>query len=62
MDGADSPKWMSDQNIGRYRAIAKDCHAQAEQARHTIDRVAWLKLAAEWTALAEDALRRRSNG
>jgi hypothetical protein len=53
---------MSNQNIGRYRAIAKDCHAHAEQARHALDREAWLKLAAEWSALAEDAARRRSNG
>jgi hypothetical protein len=53
---------MSDQNIGRYRAITKDCHAHAEQARHMLDREAWLKLAAEWTALAEGAAWRRSNG
>jgi hypothetical protein len=61
MSGADSLRWMSNQNIGRYRAIADECHAHAEQARHAPDRDARLKLAAEWTALAEDTLRRRSN-
>lgn len=61
MSGVDSLKWMSDQNIGRYRAIAEGCHAHAEQARHAPGG-AWLKLAAEWIALAEDTLRRRSNG
>jgi hypothetical protein len=59
---ADNPRWMSDQNIGRYRATADECQAHAEQARHALDREAWLKLAAEWIALAEDTLRRRSNG
>jgi hypothetical protein len=62
MDGADSPKWMSDQNIGRYRAIAAECHARAEDARYVLDKEAWLKLAAEWLALAEDTLRRRTDG
>lgn len=61
MSGADSLKWVSDQNIGRYRATADECHAHAEQARHAPDRDAWLKLAAEWIALTEDTLRRRSN-
>jgi hypothetical protein len=61
MGGADNPKWMSDQNIGRYRAIADECYAPAEQARHALEREAWLKLADEWIALAEAMLRRRSN-
>jgi hypothetical protein len=54
MGGADNPKWMSDQNIGRYRAIADECYARAEQARHALDKEAWLKLATEWVMLAED--------
>ncbi|GAB1715381.1 MAG: hypothetical protein NTAFB05_04230 [Nitrobacter sp.] len=62
MDGADNPKWMSDQNIGRYRAIADECHAHAEHARYVLDKEAWLKLAADWNVLAEDAARRRRNG
>lgn len=62
MDGLDNPKWMSEQNVKKYRATADECQAHAEQARHAIDREAWLKLAAEWIALAEDALQRRSNG
>jgi hypothetical protein len=51
---------MSDQNIGRYRAIADECYARAEHARYVLDKEAWLKLAAEWTALAEGAAWRRS--
>lgn len=30
MEGVDSLKWMSDQNIGRYRAMADECRACAE--------------------------------
>ncbi|WP_425905735.1 hypothetical protein [Nitrobacter sp. TKz-YC02] len=59
---ADGPKWMSDQNVGRYRAMAHECRACAEQARYELDRQAWLKLAADWNALAEGALRRRPDG
>jgi hypothetical protein len=62
MGGADNPKWMSDQNIGHYHAIADECYARAEHARYVPDKEAWLKLAAEWIALAEDSLRRRSSG
>ncbi len=62
MGSLDNPKWMSEQHVESYRATAGECQAQAEQARHAIDRAAWLKLAADWNALAEDALRRRPNG
>jgi hypothetical protein len=62
MEGPDSLRWMSDQNIGRYRAMAHECRACAEQARYQLDKQACLKLAADWNALAEDALRRRPDG
>ncbi|WP_425905457.1 hypothetical protein [Nitrobacter sp. TKz-YC02] len=62
MGGLGNPKWMSEQNVERYRATADECQAHAEQARHAIDKEAWLKLAAEWIALADNTLRRRSNG
>jgi hypothetical protein len=55
----EGPKWMSDHNVGRYRAMAHECRACAEQARYDLDRQAWLRLAADWNALAEGALRRR---
>jgi hypothetical protein len=62
MRGADRPKWMSDQNIGRYRAMADDCYAHAEHVKNELDKQAWLKLANDWNALAEDTLRRRPDG
>jgi hypothetical protein len=39
--------------------MAHECRACAEQARYDLDRQAWLRLAADWNALAEGALRRR---
>jgi hypothetical protein len=62
MDALDNPKWMSEQNVERYRATADECETCARQARRAIDREAWLKLAADWNTLAEDALRRRPDG
>ncbi|MDR6304397.1 hypothetical protein GGQ85_002104 [Nitrobacter vulgaris] len=62
MGDADSSKWMPNQNIGRYRAIADECYARAEHARYVLDKEAWLKLAADWNALAEDAAQRRDDG
>ena len=59
---ADVPKWISDHNVGRYRAMADECCACAERARYELDRQAWLKLAGDWNALAEGALRRRPDG
>jgi hypothetical protein len=62
MRGADSPRWMSEQSVERYRATADECQTHARQARLAIDKEAWLKLAADWTALAEHALRRSPDG
>jgi hypothetical protein len=53
---------MSEQNVERYRATADECQTHAQQARHAIDKEAWLKLAADWTTLAEHALRRPPDG
>jgi hypothetical protein len=53
---------ISDQNVGRYRAMAHECRACAERARYEPDKHAWLKLAADWNALAEGALRRCPDG
>jgi hypothetical protein len=36
----------------QFRRQAQDCEDRAEQARHVIDRDAWLKLADEWQVLA----------
>ena len=62
MGALDNPKWMSEQNVERYRTTADECQTHARQARHAIDKEAWLKLAADWNTLAEDALRRRPDG
>jgi hypothetical protein len=62
MGGADYLERVSDRDITRYRAMADECHTNAEHARRAPDREAWLKLAAERIALAEDTLRRCSNG
>ena len=62
MRGADSPRWMSEQSVERYRATANECQTHARQARLAIDKEAWLKLAADWSALAEDAAQRRDDG
>jgi hypothetical protein len=62
MRDADNPKWMSEQNVERYRATADECQTHARKARLAIDKEAWLKLAADWSSLAEDALRRRPDG
>jgi hypothetical protein len=62
MRGGDSLKWMSDENIRRYRAMATECLAFAERVTNDLDKQAWLRLASDWNALAEGALRRRPDG
>lgn len=62
MVAPDAPQWATDRSDGRYRAIADECLARAEEARLAPDREAWLKLAADWNALAEDLMRRRIDG
>ena len=62
MGGAGAPKWMSERNVARYRAIADECHARAEHARYVLDKEAWLRLAADWNALAADAARSSRDG
>jgi hypothetical protein len=42
--------------------MTDECRAQAEQARYGFDKEAWMRLAADWTALANDMQRRRGNG
>jgi hypothetical protein len=59
---ADGPEWISDQKVGRYRAMAHECRACSERARYELDKQAWLKLSDDWNALAESALQRRPDG
>src|SRR5579863_3899277 len=42
------------------RAQAEECLDQADRSTSPTDREAWLRMAAEWIKLAEDAERRRS--
>jgi hypothetical protein len=39
----------------RYRREAEECEQRANGAIRAADRAAWLKLAADWTKLAESA-------
>jgi len=39
----------------RYRREAEECQLSAQRAMRQADREAWLKLAADWTKLAESA-------
>jgi hypothetical protein len=39
----------------KYRREAEDCRRNAESTLRPIDREAWLRLAADWTKLAEGA-------
>lgn len=57
MRGADCPRWMSEQNVERYLATADECQTHARRARLAIDKEAWLKLVADWNALAKEAQR-----
>ncbi|MBR1209480.1 hypothetical protein [Bradyrhizobium sp. JYMT SZCCT0180] len=50
---------MSDQDIDRSRGQAEECQLQAERSVREADKEAWLRMAGEWTKLAQDAERRR---
>jgi hypothetical protein len=50
---------MSDQDIARFRAQAEECRRQAEHSVREADKAAWLRMAGEWTQLAQDAERHR---
>jgi hypothetical protein len=39
----------------RYRRAAEECQLNAEKAERSADREAWLRLAADWTKLAQAA-------
>jgi hypothetical protein len=47
-------------DIAASRAQAEECLDQADRSTSPTDREAWLRMAAEWIKLAEDAERRRS--
>ncbi len=39
----------------RYRREAEECELNATKARNTVDRLAWKRLAEDWTKLARGA-------
>jgi hypothetical protein len=51
---------MSDAEIARSRAQAEECLMQAESSTSEKDRETWLRMAARWIELIEDAEQRRS--
>jgi hypothetical protein len=44
-----------EEDAKRYRAEADECRRQAEQAAKMSGKESWLRLAADWDNLAEDA-------
>jgi len=51
---------MSDEDAARYRKQAEEAGQQAERAISPIDKQAWLKVAGEWTKLAQSIDDRRA--
>jgi hypothetical protein len=49
---------MSDQDVAGFRAQAEECRSQADRSVRAADQEARLRMAGEWTKLAEDAERR----
>ena len=55
------PERISDTDIATSRARAQECLEQAAQSTSETDKEAWLRIAAKWIELVEDADRRRSS-
>jgi hypothetical protein len=51
---------MAEEDAERFREEAEECRKEADQALSPLDREAWLKLAADWSRLAQQAEQRRS--
>jgi hypothetical protein len=48
---------MGETDAERFRRESKECRELATNAINHVDKEAWLRLAADWTRLAEDAER-----
>jgi hypothetical protein len=46
---------MADTDAEQFRKEAEECHLLAEKATSTLDKDEWLRLAAGWTKLAQEA-------
>jgi hypothetical protein len=42
-------------DAARFRKQADQCHEQAERAINPLDKEPWLRLAGDWTKMAQDA-------
>ena len=51
---------MTDTDADRFRKEAEECRKQAERSVSQLDKDYWLRLAADWINLAENAEQRRS--
>jgi hypothetical protein len=49
------PSAMAETDAERFRKEAEDCRVLAEKASSPIDKEWWLRLAAEWLKLAQEA-------
>jgi hypothetical protein len=50
---------MSETDAERFRQEAEECRTLAASAKTVADKEAWLRLAADWIKLAENAEQRR---
>ena len=49
---------VSDQDIARYKNKAEECRQQAEKSLSSLDKESWLRLAEDWTKMAQEVERR----
>ena len=54
------PVAMTDTDADRFRKKAEECSQQAESSVSQLEKEYWLRLAADWIKLAENAEERRS--
>ena len=54
------PVAMTDTDADRFRKEAEKCRKQAERSVSQLEKEYWLRLAADWIKLAENAEERRS--
>lgn len=55
---ADYLEGMSEHDLAKFRALAETCRQEAERALSVPDKEMWLRMAGEWTTLAQNIERR----
>jgi hypothetical protein len=48
----------SDEDIARFQQKAEECRQQAQNSLSSFDKEAWLRLAVDWTKMAQEIRRR----